>query len=238
MSGQRFRRTPGGVCSLGLHLVWCPKYRRRVLGGRVARRPDELVEQIAAEHGWGIVAHEVMLDHVQLFVRVDRPKRQRGWCGRSRGALHESCGPSSRTCGISRRCCGHRSIRRLGRLRVGDDGAPLYRASGGRGAGIVSQQVKITRTRVHGSPVYLGEVTAADGTGSVWSADPERVLGWLCDGFRFRFNQRRSTRCRYLACEDRNGDRVLVIDPAGEPVLGADRTQGHRHHRRPSPREA
>ncbi|WP_158089887.1 hypothetical protein [Mycobacterium kyorinense] len=30
MSGQRFRRTPGGVCSLGLHLVWCPKYRRRV----------------------------------------------------------------------------------------------------------------------------------------------------------------------------------------------------------------
>lgn len=24
MSGQRFRRTPGGVCSLGLHLVWCP----------------------------------------------------------------------------------------------------------------------------------------------------------------------------------------------------------------------
>jgi putative transposase len=39
------------------------------------------------------------------------------------------------------------------------------------------------------------------------------------DGFRFRFNQRRSTRCRYLTCEDRNGDRVMVIDQAGEPVL-------------------
>lgn len=70
MSGQRFRRTPGGVCSLGLHLVWCPKYRRRVLGGRVARRLDELIEQIADEHGWQIVAHEVMPDHVHLFVRV------------------------------------------------------------------------------------------------------------------------------------------------------------------------
>ena len=35
MSGQRFRRTPGGVCSLGLQVVWCPKYRWRVLGGRV-----------------------------------------------------------------------------------------------------------------------------------------------------------------------------------------------------------
>lgn len=70
MSGQRFRRTPGDVCSLGLHLVWCPKYRRRVLGGRVARRLDELIEQIAGEHGWQIVAHEVMPDHVHLFIRV------------------------------------------------------------------------------------------------------------------------------------------------------------------------
>jgi putative transposase len=70
MSGQRFRRTPGGVCSLGLHLVWCLKYRRRVLGGRVALRLDGLIEQIAAERGWQIVAHEVMPDHVHPFVRV------------------------------------------------------------------------------------------------------------------------------------------------------------------------
>lgn len=70
MSGQRFRRTPGGLCSLGLHLVWCPKYRRRVLGGRVALRCGELLDQVAAEHGWEIVAKEVMPDHVHLFVRV------------------------------------------------------------------------------------------------------------------------------------------------------------------------
>lgn len=70
VSERRFRCTPGGVCSLGLHLVWCPKYRRRILGGRVAARCDELLEQIASEHGWQIVAKEVMLDHVHLFVRV------------------------------------------------------------------------------------------------------------------------------------------------------------------------
>ncbi len=89
----------------------------------------------------------------------------------------------------------------------------------GCGAGVVSQQVKIIRARVHGGP-YLGEVTGGDGaTGPVWSANPDEVLGWLCDGFRFRFNQRRSTRCRYLSCEDRDGQRVVVSDPAGEPVL-------------------
>ncbi|MGO9507239.1 MAG: hypothetical protein ACLPXZ_07820 [Mycobacterium sp.] len=84
----------------------------------------------------------------------------------------------------------------------------------------MSQQVKITRARVHGTPVYLGDVRQPDGTiAPVWSADPVRVLGWLCDGFRFRFNQRRSTRCRYLTCEDRVGAQVVVSDPAGEPVL-------------------
>jgi putative transposase len=50
--------------------VWCPKYRRRILGGRVAARCGELVEQIAAEHDWEIVAKGVMPDHVHLFVRV------------------------------------------------------------------------------------------------------------------------------------------------------------------------
>ncbi|UQX13525.1 RNA-guided endonuclease InsQ/TnpB family protein [Candidatus Mycobacterium methanotrophicum] len=84
----------------------------------------------------------------------------------------------------------------------------------------MSQKVKITRARLHGSPVYLGDVTGPDGTvAPVWSADPARVVGWLCDGFRFRFNQRRSTRCRYLTCEDRDGQPVMVSDPADVPVL-------------------
>ncbi|KEP38765.1 hypothetical protein [Mycobacterium kansasii] len=84
----------------------------------------------------------------------------------------------------------------------------------------MSQQVKITRARLHGSAVYLGEVTGADGSRTpVWSANPDEVVCWLCDGFRFRFNQRRSTRCRYLTCQDRDGDPVMVIDPAGAPVL-------------------
>ena len=57
-------RTRGGVCLLGLQLVWCAKYRRRVRGGRVAARCGELVEQIAARHGWEVVAREVMPDQV------------------------------------------------------------------------------------------------------------------------------------------------------------------------------
>jgi putative transposase len=60
----------GAVYDLGLHIVWCPKYRRGVLGGRVAERLRELIEQKATENGWRIVACEIMPDHVHLLVKT------------------------------------------------------------------------------------------------------------------------------------------------------------------------
>lgn len=56
---------------LGIHLVWCPKYRRPVLTGAVAERLEELLHAKADEKGWEIVALEVMPDHVHLFVKHD-----------------------------------------------------------------------------------------------------------------------------------------------------------------------
>ena len=66
---RKVRRYSGGVYDLGLHVVWCPKYRRRVLGGRVAARLRELIEAKATERGWEIIAGEVMADHVHLVVK-------------------------------------------------------------------------------------------------------------------------------------------------------------------------
>jgi REP-associated tyrosine transposase len=66
---RKVRRYSGGVYDLGLHIVWCPKYRRRVLVGRVAVRLRELIEAKAAEKDWEIIALEVMPDHVHLFVK-------------------------------------------------------------------------------------------------------------------------------------------------------------------------
>ncbi|GAB3969791.1 hypothetical protein GCM10029978_041860 [Actinoallomurus acanthiterrae] len=52
---RKVRRYSGGVYDLGLHVVWWPKYRRRVLGGRAVVRLRELIEQKAAEKGWEII---------------------------------------------------------------------------------------------------------------------------------------------------------------------------------------
>ncbi|WP_433380502.1 IS200/IS605 family transposase [Streptosporangium sp. CA-115845] len=66
---RQVRTSPGAAYDLGYHVVWCPKYRRPVLGGRVKDRLEELIHAKADEHGWQIVALEVMPDHVHLFVR-------------------------------------------------------------------------------------------------------------------------------------------------------------------------
>ncbi|MFD8119782.1 IS200/IS605 family transposase [Streptomyces albidoflavus] len=68
---RKARRFSGGVYDLGLHVAWCPKYRRPVLGARVAERLDELIRQKADERGWEIIELEVMPDRVHLFVKHD-----------------------------------------------------------------------------------------------------------------------------------------------------------------------
>jgi putative transposase len=59
------------VCDLGLHVVWCPEYRRPVLGGEVAVRLREPIGHEAAERGRDVIAPLVMPDLVHLFVRHD-----------------------------------------------------------------------------------------------------------------------------------------------------------------------
>ena len=72
MSAQpRYRTNAGAVFSLKYHLVWCPKYRRKVLVSPVDDRLKELLVETAEEHGMTVHSMEVMPDHVHLFVEAD-----------------------------------------------------------------------------------------------------------------------------------------------------------------------
>lgn len=66
-----YARNAGAVFSLKYHLVWCPKYRRSVLTGRVAERLRVLLAWKAEELKLTIHALEIMLDHVHLFVETN-----------------------------------------------------------------------------------------------------------------------------------------------------------------------
>jgi putative transposase len=59
------------VFQCAFHVVWCPKYRRRVIGGHMEERLKELIREVCDEKGAWIVALETMPDHVHLLVEVD-----------------------------------------------------------------------------------------------------------------------------------------------------------------------
>ena len=59
------------VCSCKYHVVWCPKYRRKVLLGEVESRFKEIILQACAEVRVDIIEMEVMPDHVHLLLEVD-----------------------------------------------------------------------------------------------------------------------------------------------------------------------
>lgn len=53
------------------HLVWCPKYRRRVLRGDVARRLSELFTQACEMNDWEIHELNVQKDHVHMLLQIN-----------------------------------------------------------------------------------------------------------------------------------------------------------------------
>lgn len=53
------------------HVVWCPKYRRKVLVDGVGTRLKTLIQEICDERSFSLIETEVMPDHVNLLIEVD-----------------------------------------------------------------------------------------------------------------------------------------------------------------------
>jgi putative transposase len=64
------KRTKHAVYDLKYHLVWIPKYRKRIMGGEVSEYLKEIFRQIAEEYEFSIDTMEVVEDHVHIFVEV------------------------------------------------------------------------------------------------------------------------------------------------------------------------
>jgi len=59
------------VYSCKYHIVWCPKYRRKVLVGDVEKRLKEIIEELARELKVEIIEMETDIDHIHILVDVD-----------------------------------------------------------------------------------------------------------------------------------------------------------------------
>jgi putative transposase len=58
----------GYVYSLKYHLVWCTKYRKNILNGRVESKVKELIEKIAQDHDIIILEMEIDGDHIHMLI--------------------------------------------------------------------------------------------------------------------------------------------------------------------------
>jgi putative transposase len=90
---NKFKSNRNVFFSCKYHVVFCPKYRRKVLVGGIDFRLKEIIAQVAAELQVDILELEVMPDHVHILCEVDPHfgihKFVRGVKGRSSRLLRQ-----------------------------------------------------------------------------------------------------------------------------------------------------
>lgn len=68
---MKYKSNNNVVYSCKYHVVWCPKYRRKVLVDGVDERLKDICRTVADELKFDIIEMEVTPDHVHLLVEVD-----------------------------------------------------------------------------------------------------------------------------------------------------------------------
>lgn len=71
MNNRSYRSNKNVVYSCKYHVVFCPKYRRRVLIDGVDERLKEIIYEVAAEQDCVVISLEIMPDHVHILCEVD-----------------------------------------------------------------------------------------------------------------------------------------------------------------------
>lgn len=59
------------IYNIGYHLIWCPKYRRKILKDDIEIRLKQLLLEKSKELDVQIEIMEVMPDHVHLFIKTN-----------------------------------------------------------------------------------------------------------------------------------------------------------------------
>jgi putative transposase len=63
-----YKKSETCVFFMNFHYIWCPKYRRPVLKGKIAARCEALIREKVKELEGEVLSLEVMPDHIHLFV--------------------------------------------------------------------------------------------------------------------------------------------------------------------------
>ena len=67
---MEYQRDEHRVHLIVYHLIWCPKRRKRVLVGEIAKECRLFLEEKCEEQGWEILELAMQPDPIHLFIRV------------------------------------------------------------------------------------------------------------------------------------------------------------------------
>ena len=57
-------------CEISYHIIWCSKYRKKILKDAVGNYFKNVIEVICESKNWEIIEKEIMPDHIHIFISV------------------------------------------------------------------------------------------------------------------------------------------------------------------------
>lgn len=60
--------TSSAVYNINYHIIWCPKYRKSILTGKIKDFLVDQLQTISATKGYELLELEVMPDHIHIFI--------------------------------------------------------------------------------------------------------------------------------------------------------------------------
>ena len=67
---KRYRRSSHAVYEVKYHFVFCPKYRYKVMEGKIKKRLQEMISEVCEKMEIEIVQGKIMEDHVHVCLSV------------------------------------------------------------------------------------------------------------------------------------------------------------------------
>jgi putative transposase len=64
------KKTRHAIYNINYHLVWCPKYRKPVLIGKVKDIVGKTIKEACAQRGWELMNISIQPDHLHVFLSV------------------------------------------------------------------------------------------------------------------------------------------------------------------------
>jgi len=82
---SRFRKLSQTIWHCQYHIVWVPKYRFRILNGKVAAEVENCIRAFSEQLGCEVIELNIQTDHVHLIVMVPPKVSISGYAGTVKG---------------------------------------------------------------------------------------------------------------------------------------------------------